>query len=253
MDNQPPIDPNQPQPQNVDRSQPVFQPRATPAPPRSYPVPPTPRPTFSPPPGYQALNPAPDQPRPDPYQQPQILPPPVIVGQPSPFAQPPQQPVPPATTFQPPSLPPAKKTKFKWLLGGLLIVIVLGLAASFGLRTWQALPTKAPQKVSDQFISDLQKDDPADAYGLTSASYQKTYSDAYFKKIVDQVSSGLQGQVSVTGRKVTKTTPPQAVLVYKVTTQYTPQYIKVTLENTDSWQVTSFAASTLPPAVTPTK
>ena len=253
MDNQPPIDPNQPQPQPADRSQPVFQPRPTTAPPRSFPVSPTPRPTFSPPPGYQALTPATDQPPTDRYRQPQILPAPVTTDQSATFAPLPQPPSSPAATFQPPSLPPAKKLQFKWLLGGLLVIVVLGLAASFGLRTWQALPTKAPQKVSDQFISDLQKDDPIDAYGLTGASYQKTYSDVYFKKIVDQVSSGLQGPVSVTERKVFKTTPPQAVLVYKIQTQYMTQYVKVTLENSASWRVTSFTASSLPPTVTPTE
>ena len=137
-----------------------------------------------------------------------------------------------------------------WLLVGLLVVVALVVSALFGLRILQAQPTKAPQRVSDQFISDLQKDDPVGAYSLTSASYQKTYSDVYFKKIVDQVSKGLQGPTSVTERKVTKTTPPQAVVVYKIPTQYTTQYIKVTLENGDTWQVTSFAASTIPPAAT---
>jgi len=79
-----------------------------------------------------------------------------------------------------------------WLLVGLLVVVALVVSALFGLRILQTQTTKAPQRVSDQFISDLQKDDPVGAYGLTSASYQKTYSDVYFKKIVDQVSKGLQ-------------------------------------------------------------
>jgi len=245
MDNQPPIEPNQPQPQGAGSAQPGFQPRTAPVQPRTFttaPIPP--RPTFSPPPGYQPVTFS-DAP------QPQILPQPVVPGQTPAYPPTAQFNTPP--TYQSTPAQPPKKRIIGWLLGGLIVVVALVVSALFGLRILQAQPTKAPQRVSDQFISDLQKDDPVGAYGLTSASYQKTYSDVYFKKIVDQVSKGLQGPTSVTERKVTKTTPPQAVVVYKIPTQYTTQYIKVTLENTTTWRVTSFAASTIKPELTATQ
>jgi hypothetical protein len=246
MDNQPQFDPNQPQPQGEAGPQPAFQPRSAPVQPQSSPLPIPPRPTFSPPPGYQQA-PFPAAP------QPQILPQPVTPGQP-PYSPPTSQlQMPPPTAYQPPPATPAKKHKFLWWLSGLIVVVLLVGAVLLVVRTLQTQSTKAPQKVSDQFISDLQKDDPLDAYSLTSTSYQKAYSDVNFKKIVNQASSGLQGPVSITARQLTKTSPPQAVLIYQIPTQYTTQYIKVSLENTDTWRVTSFAASTLKPAVTAAK
>ena len=247
MDNQSPFDPNQTQPQDADRTQPVFQPRSNPVQPRSFAAPPIPpRPTFSPPPGYQPLI-TPTAP------QPQILPQPVVPGQTPLYPPTTQFQVPSPATYPSPRAKPAKKHNFWWLLGGLFTTAVLVVAVMFVIRALEAQPLKAPQKVSDQFISDLQKDNSLDAYSLTSTSYQKANSNDYFQKIVNKVSSGMQGPVSVTDRKITKTSPPQAAVVYKIPTQYTTQYIKVTLEDTGTWQVTSFAASTTKPELTATR
>lgn len=235
MDNQPPLDPNQP----LQTPSSGFQPQT------NLVQPPPPRPYFSPPPGYQAGPPLDARPGYKPTPQPQILPQPVAPGQ-QPYFPPTPQPV----QQQPlPLALPGKKQKLLWLrvLLGALGLAILVVAALLVLRTVQAEPTKAAQKVSDQFISDLQKNDSLDAYSLTSESYQQHTSSPNFEKIVTQVSGGLQGPVSIANRKATKSTPPQATLVYKIPTQYAVQYLKVTLENKDSWQVTSFSASTLSP------
>ncbi len=235
MDNQPPLDPNQPARTPPDG----FQPRANPA------QSPPPRPYFSPPPGYQAGSPLDARPGYTPIPQPQILPQPVAPGQ-QPYFPPTPQPV----QQQPlPLALPGKRRKFRWLrvLLGALGLAILAVVVLFVLRMVQAEPTKAAQKVSDQFISDLQKNDSLDAYSLTSKSYQQHTSSPNFEKIVTQVSGGLQGPVSIANRKATKSTPPQATLVYKIPTQYAVQYLKVDLEGGDSWQVTGFSASTISP------
>ena len=248
MDNQPPLNPNQPQPTPSNG----FQPRpAAVQPPATGPQPAAARPYFSPPPGYQAGSPLDPRPGHSPTPQPRILPQPVAPGQ-APYFPPTPQPI-----YQPP-LPlvltvKQRKLPWLWVLGGGLGVAIVAIAAFFVLRAMQTEPTKAAQKVSDQFISDLQKDDSLDAYSLTSATYQQHNSTANFEKIVAQVSGGLQGPFSVSDRKAIKSTPPQATLIYKVPTQYAVQYLKVNLESGDTWHVTGFSASTIRPPLKASK
>ncbi|MEO8104832.1 MAG: hypothetical protein ABI602_00660 [Candidatus Saccharibacteria bacterium] len=248
MENQSPLDPHQPPSDPRNGVQPATADAQSSAA-GTQPV--AARPYFSPPPGYQAGSPLDPRPGYMATPPPRILPPPVAPGQATYFPPTPQ------TLYQSP-LPlelTVKRRRPTWLYGLVAVigVAVVAVALFFGLRALQAEPTKAAQKVSDQFISDLQKDDSFDAYSLTSPTYQQHNSVANFEKIVSQVSGGLQGPASVAARQASKSTPPHATLVYKVPTQYAVQYLKVDLVGGDSWQVSGFSASTISPSLKTSK
>jgi hypothetical protein len=128
------------------------------------------------------------------------------------------------------------------ILGVLIVLIVAGIMIALKA-------TAAPQKVSDQFVNDVQANDATAAYALTSDSFKKVTTQAQLTDVVAQVSPTLKGDEKVSGRAVYKYsgTPQTAVLVYSVKTSDGTMYIKTELQKSgDTWQVINFHSSKTP-------
>jgi hypothetical protein len=138
-----------------------------------------------------------------------------------------------------------KKKMPKWLkvVSVVVIVVIVAVATIFVLVNEA---TKAPQKISDRFVNDLQSGDTSAAYALTSSAFQATTTQDQLDTTFKQVSPLLQGQEKVTGRKIETSTgtPTTAILVYTVPTSGGDKYIKVELQqNGGVWQVIFFRSS----------
>lgn len=176
---------------------------------------------------------------------------------PQPQAVPPQpiQPQAPTTaTPTPPqpatySAPVAAKKGFpKWIIiVGVIVLVFIVLIVVAALAATTA--TKAPQKISDQFMNQLQSGDTGAAYALTSKTFKEATTEVQLTQIVKQVSPHVQGEEKVTKRAIHKSTgvPQTAVLVYEVKTSEGTRYVKVELQKDgDSWQVINFRADEKP-------
>lgn len=168
----------------------------------------------------------------------------------------------PATNSQPPlatpqgapmETAPQKRRIPKWLkvvgviVAAFIVLIVAGVLVA-------NIATRAPQKVSDQFISDIQAGNTPAAYALTSKAFQQTTSQDQLNTIIEQVGPVLKGQVKVTGRNIQKSTgiPTTSVLVYTdKTSSNGTHYIKTELQkNSGVWQIINFRSSATPLSTT---
>ncbi|MEO8104903.1 MAG: hypothetical protein ABI602_01025 [Candidatus Saccharibacteria bacterium] len=201
-------------------------------PPQEPQLPPVPSPLTPPslPPQELPQPPVPTPLTPPPTYQPAGTQPPVITA--------------PAPTAYAPAAP-AKKHIPTWLkvvgvIAGLFVVILVFAAVT------AISATKAPQKVSDQFVNDVQSDNASGAFALTSDSFQKATDQQQLDNLIKQAGPALQGEEKVVGRAIHKTTgiPETAVLVYTVKTTNGTKYIKTELQKSgDVWQIVNFKSS----------
>lgn len=164
--------------------------------------------------------------------------------------QPAQQPIPPQQPLPPQPAPvEEKKSRFpkavKIILIGLALFIVFIVIAIFVATS----ATKAPQKISDQFVNDVQSSNTSAAYALTSKGFQEATTEEQLDTLVKRVGPVLQGEEKVSGRAIEKSTgsPQTAVLVYEVKTSDGTKYMKVELQKDgNTWQVVNFRSSDTP-------
>lgn len=143
---------------------------------------------------------------------------------------------------------PSKKRMPTWLKviiaisGVILALIIAAVVAAFSA-------TKAPQKISDQFVNHIQAGDTRAAYALTSDVFRQAATQEQLDDLTAQIGPVLQGEERVTGRYIQKSTgsPPAASLVYEVKTSNGTKYMRVVLQkNADVWQVSNFRSSDTP-------
>ena len=165
---------------------------------------------------------------------------------PVPQPQPQAIPVPQAPAYAAPA--PTKKRFPTWLkiVGAVIIVFVVIIIIAAVTAT---TATKAPQKISDQLVTDVQTGNTSAAYALTSKTFQQATTEDQLDSLIKQVEPSLQGQATVTGRAIQKTSgaPETAVLVYTVKTSSGNMYIKVELQKSgNAWQVINFQPDNKP-------
>src|SRR5580704_15301791 len=125
--------------------------------------------------------------------QPAVAPPPV-----------PNQPL--APTSPPSATSPAPKAKKvpKWLkIVGIIVVIFVILIIAAIIATEQG--TKNAEKVSNQFVSDIQSDNAGGAYSLVTPAFKQTSSQDQLSEVFESVSAALQGTAKVTAKAINKT------------------------------------------------
>lgn len=175
---------------------------------------------------------------------------PSVTNQAIPAAQPVV--TPPAAVPGPLPAPETKKRIPKWLkivliVFGCFIALAIIGAVIGGVVAVSA--TKAPQKVSDQFVNDVQSGDTSAAYALTSSSFQGATSQDQLDTLIKRIGPLVQGQEKITGRTIAKSTgiPTTAVLVYSVPTSNGTKYIKTELQkNNSTWQIINFRSDDKP-------
>ncbi len=143
---------------------------------------------------------------------------------------------------------PTKKRIPSWLkIVGIIVVVFIAIIVIAVIVATTA--TQAPQKISDQFVNDVQSGDSSAAYALTSKAFQQATSEEQLATIIQQVGPVLQGQEKVSGRAIEKSAgaPETAVLVYTVKTSNGNKYIKTELQKSgDAWQVINFRSANEP-------
>lgn len=141
-----------------------------------------------------------------------------------------------------------KKRIPKWLkIVGIVVLVIIALIVAIVITTTAA--TKAPQKVSDQFVNEVQAGNANAAYALTSETFKEATSAEQLDDLIQQVGPLLVGEEKVTGRAIQKATgtPQTAVLVYEVETADGTNYMKIQLQKSgDVWQVISFRSDDAP-------
>lgn len=200
-----------------------------------------------------------------PAQQPQVSPSPVA-QQPMPQPQvTPAQPANPVQPVQPVAQPmtpvqqfpgqpldstmlPGKK-RFPTWLKIILILIAAFAVLMVGIFVSVMLATKAPQKVSDQFINDIQAGDSSAAYALTTDSFRAATSSAVFEDYVVAIKPLIQGTEKITDRSIQKVSSEASVniFVYEVKqSDGKTVYLKTELQKDKDWKVVYFLADDQP-------
>lgn len=143
---------------------------------------------------------------------------------------------------------PPKKRFPKWLIVTLIIFSLLFVLLAIAVSAIFSA-TAAPQKISDQFINDIQSGKTSAAYGLTSNSFKEATSEDQLDQLIKNIGPALQGEEKVSGRSIETSTSSleTAILVYDVKTQSGTSYIRVVLQKSgDNWQVVNFRADDKP-------
>lgn len=170
---------------------------------------------------------------------------------------PPAEPVAPAPESPAPvaasSATPKGKvpTWVKVLIAVIVAVIALGIAAVIGLFVLVGNATKAPVKVGDQLMSEIQANDPDGVYAISSEAFKDATSEERLEAFLDQISPLLQGKVTLVERSINAEAGQEklAVLVYSIETDDGTKYVKVILqENDGTWQIYRFESSNSKPS-----
>ncbi|MFZ1459092.1 MAG: hypothetical protein WAT17_04400 [Candidatus Saccharimonadales bacterium] len=147
------------------------------------------------------------------------------------------------------SAPSTKKRIPKWLkIIGIVVAVFVVFILVVTIITVAA--TSAAQKVSDEFVNDLQASNTSAAYGLTAKRFQASTTEIQLDDVVQQIAPTLQGEETVTGRAIESSSgsAQTAVLVYTIKTPASSTaYIKVELQkDDDNWRVINFRSSETP-------
>ena len=137
--------------------------------------------------------------------------------------------------------------KTSWLKAIVAIIVVVVLVA-VGNHVRIYYSTKSALQVSNQFVKDIQQDNGSAAYGLTTSSFQKSYTKAVAVAAVTSLSPALQGKTQLVTRtlKTVKNQPEQVVIIYTVKATAGLRYMQVVLQSARPWRVINFNASSLP-------
>jgi len=150
----------------------------------------------------------------------------------------------------PPTPPPAAPKKglskvAKIIIGvvvGFIVLVGIGVAAIFLIVN---VATQAPVDVSNKFFDNLQANQPAAAYELTSSSFKEVTTEANLESLFEQVSPFVTGEEKVTGKKIQSANGlNQAAVAYSVENGGETRYARVVLQETDGkWAVINFKTS----------
>lgn len=166
---------------------------------------------------------------------------------PQPLVVPPAAPQP--QPQQAPNAVAPKKRRIPLLIKIVAIVSIVFVAVLIIVFVVIGSATRAPQKVSDQFVNDVQSGDSSAAYALTNQTFQNATTQEELDSVVKRISPLLQGQEKVTNRAIEKSTgiPTTAVFVYEVKTSDGTKYMKVELQKDgDTWKVLNFKSASDP-------
>ena len=131
-------------------------------------------------------------------------------------------------------------------IAALFVVVIVVLAGVFGgLYALSNQTTKDVSSVSNQFIADLQANNPNKAYNLLSSAAQQTTSETQVAQTFSQLAPGAQGTVKITSKYIYKqTNKPEAANIVYLIGGSNGGYLGVSLQDNSSlWQIQSFQVS----------
>jgi len=131
------------------------------------------------------------------------------------------------------------------VIAGFIVLAGIGVGALFLVVN---SATQAPLNASNKFFDNLQANEPAEAYQLTSEAFKKSVTEDRIKTLFNQVSSLLSGEEVVTAKKIeAKNGVNSAVVTYSVENGGKTRYARIILKETDSkWEVHGFKTSDSP-------
>lgn len=169
-----------------------------------------------------------------------------------PASEPIAPPVAPLSPTEAPTTPPALSAPKKGVpkIAKIIIGIVLGLIVLIGIGVIALFlivnaATQAPVKVSNQFFDDLQANQPAAAYELTSTEFKASTTEAQVEDLFTQLSPLTTGTEKVTGKKIESANGvTQAAVTYSVENGGTTRYARIVLRETNNkWEVINIKTS----------
>ncbi len=173
---------------------------------------------------------------------PQVTPTPPV--NPAPNPTPPASPMPASPPVAPvaplsPIAPDNKKRGPKWIK--IVLGLFVGLAVLGGILFFTVMQaTKAPQKISDQFVNAIQAKDSTAAYELTSDEFKQATSSQDMQTFVDSIGPKIQGDEKITDRTIQKSAgnATNATFIYTVDTPEGKIYIKTIVQETSGqWRI----------------
>lgn len=129
------------------------------------------------------------------------------------------------------------------VIGSFMVIVVLFIVAVFLLV---GNKTKDAEKVSNQFVNNLQAGDSDAIYAQTTPSFKKITSSDTNKQFVDTISPAIQGEEKITGRKIQSSAGNKSFtsIVYDIDTAKGTSYLRIVMEkDNDTWKVLNFRAS----------
>lgn len=147
--------------------------------------------------------------------------------------------------------PPVAKSRLKTMPKWFKVIAVLVLAALvLGAITFTvvSLGTKEAVRVGNRVVHDVQANDPADFYSLTSSGFRGASSQQDVSDILERTSPNLQGTVKMESKTLQKHTgsPQEAIIVYSVSTASGKKYIRLGLVKNDKWQIQDYRSADQP-------
>jgi len=123
----------------------------------------------------------------------------------------------------------------------LIVVIVLVVLLLIGWY-FANKALKAPEKVGDAFITDMQQNNPQAAFALYPANTNGQVTEAALAKAFNNYVSHIQGSVSVDGGLRFFGSQGKSVIIYGLSNNGHTTYVKVLLADYGSqgWRVTNF-------------
>lgn len=140
---------------------------------------------------------------------------------------------------------PQSRRRRTFIIIGVLVALFLIIGA---IGVFMLSMARGNVGVSDKFIADLQKNDAAAGYALTSDDFRSATSQAQLQSIFGSVSSPLQGSTSIRAQKSEKKDNKEySAVVYTVKTKNGDKYIRVITQKVGSdWKVVNFRSSNKP-------
>lgn len=139
--------------------------------------------------------------------------------------------------------PPTNKHHVKRIFVGVVVALIVFALLIVIPPLTGSRQIKAAKKVSDEFVQDMDTNNPSAAYALTAAAFQQTTTEANLANIAQQVQQHVTGRPVENGWNITNQTgqPQSALITY---TASGVSSISVTLQKiNDNWVVLNFKYS----------
>ena len=141
-----------------------------------------------------------------------------------------------------------KASWLKAIVAIIIVVVLVVVLVGVGNHLRIYYSTKSALQDSNLFVKDIQTDNGSAAYGLTTGSFQKSYTKAQVVAAIASLSPALQCKTQLVTRtlKTVKNQPEQVVIIYTVKATAGLRYIQVVLQSARPWRVINFNASSRP-------
>lgn len=151
--------------------------------------------------------------------------------------------------FEPQTFHDKKHRQFT-VIDGVIFIVVLGVIIVLVVTIMNKLSLKhevsAAQRVTNHLISDVARQDAADAHKLGDPKFQAAHSTKQLAQIFSSVTDISKNPTTIDRSIVSNTKQAQTVYVIYKYSSKTPYFIRVTaskLSNSSTWQLTGISGN----------